>query len=417
MNTLTILFLVFLAAGIAARLWLAGRHLAHVERYRDEVPEAFRARITQAAHRKAADYTGARTRLGRWETLFHGAVLLAWTLGGGLELADHLWRGLHWPALATGVGVILSVFLVGALLELPFNLYETFVIEQRFGFNRQTPRLFVADLLKGTALALILGGPLATVVLWLMLKAGGLWWLYVWLVWFGFSLLMAWAFPTFIAPLFNRFQPLEDSALRERIERLLDRNGFSARGIFVMDGSRRSQHGNAYFTGLGTSKRIVFFDTLLEKLAGDEVEAVLAHEVGHFKRRHVIKRMATMAVASLAGLAVLGWLIQAPWFYRGLGVSTPSAHMALLLFMLALPVFTFFLQPVLAWISRRHEFEADDFAAGQADPETLVRALVKLYSENASTLTPDPLYSAFHDSHPPAPIRVAHLQAKSHAPA
>jgi STE24 endopeptidase len=299
-----------------------------------------------------------------------------------------------------------------SLLDLPFSLYHTFVVEERFGFNKTTAAVFVSDMVKQGLLMLVLGLPLAWTALWLMQGSGELWWLYLWLLWTGFSLLMLWAYPTVIAPLFNKFTLLEDQQLQQRIQELLDRCGFKSKGIYVMDGSRRSGHGNAYFTGMGRNKRIVFFDTLLETLEPDEIEAVLAHELGHFKRRHVQKRIAVMVLGSLAGLALLGWLSQQSWFYQGLGVTRPSDYLALLLFLIAVPVFTLFLQPLASWFSRRHEFEADDYAAKQADAAGLIRALVKLYRENASTLTPDPLYSAFHDSHPPAPVRVAHLSTK-----
>ena len=299
-----------------------------------------------------------------------------------------------------------------AILELPFSVYHTFVIEERFGFNRTSAATFAADLVKQALLMLLLGVPLAWAALWLMQESGRLWWFYLWLLWASFSLLMLWAYPAIIAPLFNKFTPLEDQTLQQRIQSLLDRCGFRSQGIYVMDGSRRSGHGNAYFTGLGRNKRIVFFDTLLKTLETDEIEAVLAHELGHFKRRHVQKRIVTMMLTSLGGLALLGWLIEQTWFYQGLGVQQPSNHLALLLFLMVAPIFTVFLQPLASWFSRKHEFEADDYAAEQASAADLVRALVKMYKENASTLTPDPLYSAFHDSHPPAPVRVAHLSTK-----
>ncbi len=409
MDDFRLLFLLFLAAATLTRLWLNRRHIRHVLQHRDRVPDAFRERITPHSHRRAADYTVARTHLDGLETLYGGALLLGWTVGGGLEWLDRVWRGMGLGPLATGVAVILSVFLLLGLLELPFSVYHTFVLEERFGFNRSTPAVFAGDLVRQFALTVVLGAPLVWVALWLMAHAGGLWWIYVWAVWIGFGLLMTWAYPTLIAPLFNRFSPLDDTELRMRIERLLARCGFSSSGVFVMDGSRRSAHGNAYFTGLGRHKRIVFFDTLLGSLGHREVEAVLAHELGHFRLHHVRKRLIHTALLSLAGLAVLAWLMRRPWFYSGLGVTTPSDYMALLLFLLVLPTFTFLLQPIAAHLSRRHEYEADAFAAEQAEPDALIRALVTLYEENASTLTPDPLYSAFHDSHPPAPLRIARL--------
>jgi STE24 endopeptidase len=413
MNKFSALFLLMLAATLAARWWLVQRQVRYVRAHRDRVPSAFHGRVSLNDHQKAADYTVAKTRFGRLHLLADAVILLLWTLGGGLAALDTLWRGLDLPPLATGTGFLLSVAIVSGLFELPFSVYRTFVIEERFGFNRTSPRLFVTDHLKQLLLLLVLGGGLAAGVLWVLLNAGPLWWLYAWVIWLAFSLLMVWGYPVFIAPLFNRFLPLEDEALRRRIEALLQRNALTTRGIFVMDGSRRSGHGNAYFTGLGANKRIVFFDTLLGQLAPDEMEAVLAHEIGHFQARHIRKRMLVLSTLSLAGLALLGWLVDQPWFYAGLGVPQPSGHTALALFMLISPAFTFVLQPLLAWLSRRHEFEADDFAASQASAGSLVRALVKLYAENASTLTPDPLYSAVYDSHPPAPVRVAHLSSQA----
>jgi STE24 endopeptidase len=412
MNSFTLLFVSLLGLSVLLRLWLAGRHLRHVTAHRPAVPVAFRDRISLADHQKAADYTRAGVKLGRIELLYGTLLLLLWTLGGGLDLLGQWWSGLGLGGIATGIAILVSAFTIMAILDLPAQLYSTFVLEERFGFNRTTPATFVSDLLKHTLLLAALGIPLAWVALTLMAQAGSLWWLYLWAVWVSFSLFMMWAYPAFIAPLFNRFSPLEDDALRARIQRLLDQCGFRSQGIFVMDGSRRSGHGNAYFTGFGRNKRIVFFDTLLKDLEPAEIEAVLAHELGHFKRRHVQKRLLSMMAMSLAGLALLGWLIEQPWFYQGLGVTQASHAMALLLFLLVSPVFTFFLQPLFAFWSRRHEFEADEYAAQQANAQDLIKALVKLYQENASTLTPDPLYSAFHDSHPPAPVRVAHLTSR-----
>jgi len=408
--TWSVLAVLALVTGI--QLWLAARHVRHVERHREEVPEAFRSAVAQIAHRKAAAYTIAKTRAGMFDALLAAALFLVWTLGGALEALDGGWRALGLSPLLAGTGFVVSFLAVSSLLELPMDAYRTFGIEQKFGFNRIGLGLFLSDNLKQLLLTLLIAAPLAWVVLWLMADAGTLWWLAAWAVWMGFSVLMLWAYPVVIAPLFNRFAPLDNEELRQRIERLLSRCGFASKGIFVMDGSRRSSHGNAYFTGLGENKRIVFFDTLLNNLDGGEIEAVLAHELGHFKRRHVAKRLFSMAALSLVALAALGWLSGQPWFYAGLGVSTPSAHAALALFLLIAPLAGFFIQPALAAVMRRHEFEADDFAAEQTDPSTLVRALVKLYEDNANTLTPDPLYSAFHDSHPPAPVRVAHLLTK-----
>jgi STE24 endopeptidase len=337
---------------------------------------------------------------------------LLWTLGGGLNLLDTTWQGWFSDPLWYGVAVIISLMLIGAILDLPFGIYRTFKLEQRYGFNRTTPMLFIADLAKGLLLMLVIGTPLIWVVLWLMHHAGELWWIYVWAVWMVFTLLMLFIYPTWIAPLFNKFSPLEDAALRERIVNLLNRCGFTSQGIFVMDGSKRSSHGNAYFTGLGQNKRIVFFDTLLKSLQPEEIEAVLAHELGHFKRKHIQKHIITMAILTLGSLALLGWLMQQSWFYQGLGVDNATTHNALILFMLLLSVFGVYFQPIFSLMSRKHEFEADDFAATQSKPGELIKALVKLYEENANTLTPDPLYSAFHDSHPPAPVRIAHLSSK-----
>ena len=407
----TLLFVVTLAITTLTRLWLAGRHVRHVALHRDRVPPAFRRRITLAAHRKAADYTPAKVRFAMLMAVVDGLLLLLWTLGGGLDLLDQAWRSLNLGPLATGTALLVSAFLVIGVLELPATLYETFVLEQRFGFNHVTPGLFVADLLKQLVLLGVIGVPLILAALWLMQRAGDRWWLALWLLWSGFTLFMIWAYPTVIAPLFNKFTPLKRGPLLKRVERLLTRTGFESRGVFVMDGSRRSAHGNAYFTGFGRHKRIVFFDTLLKSLRGPEIEAVLAHELGHFHHRHIVKRIVLMFAVSFASLALLGWLIRQPWFYSGLGVSTPSNHAALMLFLLVGPVFSFFLQPLMAWGSRRHEYQADAFAARQADINAMIRALVKLYQENASTLTPDPLYSAFYDSHPPASLRIAHLQS------
>lgn len=409
MNNFSYLFLAMLAITIGFQWWLGNRHLRHVLRHRAEVPVSFREQIPLQAHQKAADYTVARGRFGRIETVTGAVFLLFWTLGGGLALLDNTWQGLGLGPTATGVGVMLSAILIMSILDIPGSAYFTFVIEERFGFNKNTPRLFVIDLFKAALLLLVIGTPLLWLVLWIMEIAGPVWWLYVWAVWFGFSLLMMWAYPAFIAPLFNRFEPLADRELGQRIEALLQQCGFKSNGIFVMDGSRRSAHGNAYFSGLGNNKRIVFFDTLIKQLDADEIEAVLAHELGHFRLRHIRKRLLGMGVISLASLALLGWLAQQPWFYAGFNVN-PSNHMALMLFMLLSPVFSFFLTPLFSWLSRRHEFEADAYAAGKRDSAHLIRALVKMYEENASTLTPDPLYSRFYDSHPPAPIRINHLR-------
>lgn len=413
MITFPIIFILFMVAGTLLQLWLARRQINTVKAHADTVPASFAGRIPLEAHQKAAAYTISKNRVAMIEILLGVSVLLAWTFGGGLEILDQFWRSLGWQELYTGVGFLVSLSIISAVIDLPLSIYNTFVIEDRFGFNKTTPQLFVTDLFKGLLLSLLIGIPLVLVILWLMQYAGQYWWLYAWVFWSGFSLFMVWAYPTFISPLFNKFKPLEDAEVMQRLEALLARTGFRSKGIFVMDGSRRSAHGNAYFTGMGKNKRIVFFDTLLKSLAPDEIEAVLAHELGHFKLNHIKKRIAMTFVLSLGGLALLGWLVHQQWFYSGLGVSTASTYMALALFMLAAPVFTVFLNPVFSWGSRKHEFEADAFAAKQTDASKLVTALVKMYEENARTLTPDPLHSIFYDSHPPAPVRISHLQAQA----
>ena len=410
-NPLTWTFLAALAAATGIRLWLAGRQIRHVRAHRHAVPEGFSEAISLPAHRKAADYSVARTRLGVVDVVLGVAVLLALTLGGLLQAISVAWTALFDAAdLWHGVALIVSVVVLLSTVELPLTVYRTFVVEARFGFNRTTPALFLADLARQAGLGLLLGVPLVVLVLWLMARMGELWWLYVWLAWMAFNVAILLIYPTFIAPLFNRFTPLEDPALARRIEALLARCGFRAKGLFVMDGSKRSSHGNAYFTGFGVAKRIVFFDTLLSRLAPAEVEAVLAHELGHYKRHHVWKRIGVLFAVSLALLWVLWQLIGQAWFYEGLGVSARSTAMALLLFFLVLPVFGFFLQPLTSLYSRRHEFEADAYAASHSSAAELVKALIKLYQDNAATLTPDPLHSAFYDSHPPAASRIARLR-------
>jgi STE24 endopeptidase len=413
MHTFTFLFILALAASVSLQWYLIRRQIKHVNNNRNQVPPAFTEKISLSEHRKAADYTIAKSHAGLVESVISAVLLLVWTLFGALQQLDNFWSSLELSLIWTGTGFILSVVLISAVLDLPMSVYQTFKLEQKFGFNKTTAKTFMLDLIKHALLMSAIGIPFVSLVLWLMENAGSLWWLYVWFTWFGFSLFMMWAYPAFIAPLFNKFRPLEQMDLKQRIENLLQRNGFAAQGIFVMNGSIRSTHGNAYFTGLGTSKRIVFYDTLINDLSDEEIEAVLAHELGHFKHNHIKKRIFMTAAISLLGLALLGWIIEMPWFYQGLGVTSRTTYMALTLFIMIFPVFSFFLQPVFAWISRQHEFEADKFAAGQTQADKLVQALVKLYRENANTLTPDPLYSAFHDSHPPAPIRIAHLQGKS----
>lgn len=409
MHWLTALFLSLLVVMTGVRLWLSGRQIRAVQRGREEVPAAFADAISLEQHQKAADYTVALTRLGRVGTVVDALLILAWTLGGGLVLLHSLIESLGLNRLLTGTLFVLATLVVMSLLEIPLSAWRTFRIEERFGFNRETPGLFVSDQLKTLGLTIVLGTPLIAVVLWLMDAAGALWWLYAWLVWVAFSLSLFYLYPAVIAPLFNRFTELSDDALKAKIETLLDRCGFQSRGVFVMDGSRRSAHGNAYFTGMGNNKRIVFFDTLLEALAPDEIEAVLAHELGHFRRQHVRKRLIKTFVLSLLGLAVIGWLRESPALTAALGVPQPTDALTLLLAMVVAPVFTFFLTPVESALSRKDEFEADEYAAEQSDANALVDALVKLYRDNSTTLTPDEAHSRFYDSHPPAPVRIARL--------
>jgi STE24 endopeptidase len=413
MHWFTQLFLSFLLLSTAVRGWLSQRQMHAVMQHRNQVPAAFAGQIELQSHQKAADYTVAVGRLGRWDTLIDTVLVVMLTVGGGIQTIDRLWLAAGLPALWHGTVVVLSTLLLASAIGLPLSIYRTFGIEARFGFNRTTPGIFVVDLLKGLLLSLVLGAPLLYVILFLMDRAGDLWWIYAWIVWVVFTLLVTWAFPRFIAPLFNKFTPLSDATLKQRTEALLERCGFAAKGVFVMDGSRRSVHGNAYFTGVGRNKRIVFFDTLIERLQASEIEAVLAHELGHFRLHHVRSRLVLSLIMGLGGLALLGALARWPEFYRALGVTTPSAHAAILLFVLALPAFTYFLTPLGAWWSRKHEFEADEFAAKFANAGELAEALVKLYRDNATTLTPDSLHSAFYDSHPPALIRIARLQQLS----
>jgi STE24 endopeptidase len=406
----TFLFLAAFALTLAGRLWLTLRQIRYVAAHRAAVPAGFTERISLAAHQKAADYTVDRNRMAILTTLVDAALLLAFTVGGGLAWLHEFWAA-RVDGLIYGLALIFSVMAIGAAIDLPIALYRQFVIEARYGFNRMTLALFFADLLKHTLLGIVIGAPVILAVLWLMAVMGSAWWFWVWLFWSAFNLLILFVYPTWIAPLFNKFSPLTDGEMKSRIEALLSRCGFRSSGLFVMDGSKRSSHGNAYFTGFGNNKRIVFFDTLLARLAPPEVEAVLAHELGHFRRRHVLKRIVLMFAASLGFLWLLGQLIDAPWFYAGLGVPAQSTALALILFFLVVPVFTFPFTPVLSQISRRHEFEADAYAAAQTEAGDLSRALVKLYEDNAATLTPDPLHSLFYDSHPPAAVRIARLQA------
>ena len=413
MNVFALLFLAAVACTAAVRFWLGLRHLSHVSANRAAVPAEFSSQISLDSHQRAADYTCAKTRLGLASAAIEIALLLLLTFGGGLQWLSDVAASFLPTGIPRGLALILLVGLVMTLIELPFSLYSTFRVEARFGFNKMTPALFWKDFFKGLALAAVLGLPLVAVVLWLMEKSGSLWWLYAWLTWMAFNILLLAIYPVWIAPLFNKFKPMDNAAMKERIDQLLARCGFKVKGLMVMDGSIRSSHGNAYFTGFGQSKRIVFFDTLLERLSPPEVEAVLAHELGHFKRKHVVKRIVWTFAASFFFLWLLGYLLDQPWFFQGLGVATASPAMALILFMMVIPNFTFLLQPLSAMVSRKHEFEADQYAAQNASANDLISALVKLYKDNASTLTPDPLHSMFYDSHPTALTRIGRLQAQA----
>ncbi|MBI1396324.1 MAG: M48 family metalloprotease [Betaproteobacteria bacterium] len=416
MNTFSIIFLTFLSLATGIRLWLSWRHVRHMQANRDRVPEPFASRIELAAHQKAADYSSAKTRLNAMGIVVDALLLLALTFGGLFAALEHTAQAWFGDGLARGVTFIALTGIVSAAVELPFNLYRVFGIEARFGFNKMTLGMFLGDLAKQSLVAAIMGLPLVLAVLWLMAKAGSLWWLWVWCVWSAFNLAVLAIYPTFVAPLFNKFSPMEDGDLRRRIEALLGKCGFKSQGLFVMDGSRRSAHGNAYFTGFGKAKRIVFFDTLLSRLEPAQIEAVLAHELGHYKLHHVFRRMAWTFALSLGFLWALGQLRDAGWFFSGLNVPAPASDaMALVVFFMVVPVFTFFLRPVMAMYSRKHEFEADAYAARNASASELAEALVKLYKDNASTLTPDPLHSAFYDSHPPASARIARLRQLSPA--
>ncbi len=411
MPTFSVLFLAALLIATGMRLWLATRHVQHIQAHRNAVPAAFAQEISLDAHQKAADYSSAKTRLNIAAIVFDAAVLLALTFGVGLQAIDNLAASFFPEGIARGIVFVAMLAMIMSVIELPFSLYRTFGIESRFGFNKMTLAMFFGDLAKHAAIGIVLGLPLLFAVLWLMAEMGDKWWLYVWFVWVVFNTLVLALYPTFIAPLFNKFAPMQDGEMKQRIENLISRCGFTSKGLFVMDGSKRSSHGNAYFTGFGKSKRIVFFDTLLSRLEVPEIEAVLAHELGHFRRRHVFKRMAWTFAVSLAFLWLLGTLKDQAWFYQGLNVAYPTTDaMALTLFVVVVPVFTFLLQPLLAMYSRKHEFEADEYAAQFTPARDLIRALVKLYKDNASTLTPDPLHSVFYDSHPPASTRIARLE-------
>ena len=415
----SVLFVAFLLLTLVLQFWLGSRHIRYILQHRSTVPTEFAAKIPLTAHQKAADYTIAKTKLGMIMLLLSSAVLIGFTLFGGLQFLAVTLVKLTGPGMTYQISLLVAFAIISSVIDLPFDYYKQFVLEEKFGFNKMTLGLFFGDMIKGALLGAAIGLPLIWVMLTLMEKSGALWWLYAWMVWSGFQLLMMIIFPTWIAPLFNKFTPLADEALRSRIEGLMQRVGFASKGLFVMDGSKRSAHGNAYFSGFGASKRIVFFDTLLSRLAPEEIEAVLAHELGHFKLKHIVKRIGVMFLVSLGFLALLGFLKQQMWFYTGLGVEpmllASNDAMALILFMLTLPVFTFILSPLTSISSRKHEFEADAFAAKHTNADNLVAALVKLYEDNASTLTPDPLHSAFYDSHPPASLRISRLhQAPLH---
>ncbi len=412
-STLTLAFAAFLLAGLAVKFWLASRQIRHVAGHRDSVPPMFQATVSLSAHQKAADYTIAKTRFGLLELAFGAAVLLGWTLLGGLDALNRALLAWLGAGMTQQLALLAAFALIGGALELPFALYQTFVIEERFGFNKMSLKLWLADLAKSTAVGALIGLPIAALILWLMGATGRSWWLWAWGVWMAFNLLLLVVYPTFIAPLFNKFRPLEDESLKARVTDLMQRCGFAAKGLFVMDGSKRSAHANAYFTGFGAAKRVVFYDTLLAKLSPGEVDAVLAHELGHYKHKHIVKRIAGLFALSLAGFALLGWLATQVWFYTGLGVRPNldggNDALALLLFLLAVPLFSFFLSPLMAMVSRRHEFEADAYAVQQTSGGDLSSALLKLYEDNASTLTPDPVFVKFYYSHPPASERLARM--------
>jgi STE24 endopeptidase len=417
-TAVSLAFAAALLLSLAVKLWLSSRQMRHVASHRQQVPAAFARTVTLQAHQRAADYTLAKGRFGLLSMAFGSAVLLGWTLLGGLDALNTLLRDAVLPAwgpMAYQLALLSAFSVIGGVLELPLEAYSTFRIEQRFGFNRMTVGLWLADMAKGALVGALIGLPLAALILWIMAASGGMWWLWAWVAWVAFNLVLLVLYPTVIAPIFNKFEPLPDEALKARVQALMQRCGFAAKGLFVMDGSKRSAHANAYFTGLGSAKRVVFFDTLLQRLSPGEVEAVLAHELGHFKYKHVVQRMVGIFAFSLAGLALLGWLAQQSGFYAGLGVApnlaAPNDALALLLFMLALPPFTFFVSPLMAHFSRRHEFQADAYACHQADGAALASALLKLHEDNAATLTPDPVYVRFYYSHPPASERLAALPA------
>ena len=412
MNTFTIIFLIALVISYAIQHWLSMRQKSFVLDHRAAVPDAFKDTVGLPAHQKAADYTVEKGKLGDIDNILGIVFLLVLTLGGAISLAFKLWSSFGLSPLLTDLGAVATVFIIMTALEIPTSLYQTFVIEEKYGFNKSTKAQFFKDQAISMGLLIVIGMPILALILWIMDSIGSLWWLAAWAVLMAISLLMSWLFPTVIAPLFNKFTPMEDGSLKDRIQGLLSRCGFNSDGIFIMDGSKRSGHGNAYFTGMGNNKRIVFYDTLVDSLEEEELEAVLAHELGHFKCKHTRKMLIASSIMTLISFAILGWLIDKDWFFSGLGVDSHSNAAALLLFMLVSPVFTLFMQPISAFFQRKFEFEADDFASNNAKASKLISGLVKLYEENANTLTPDPLYSAFHYSHPPAAIRIAHLESK-----
>ncbi len=415
MNTFTIIFLIAIVISFSIQFWLSLRQKSFVLEHRGAVPDAFKETVSLEAHQKAADYTVEKGKLGDIDSAIGIIFLLILTLGGGISIAFKLWSSFGLSPMLTDLGAVATIVLVMTVLEIPTSLYQTFVIEEKFGFNKSTLPQFFKDQFITLALIMAIGMPILALILWVMDQLGSFWWLYAWAILIGMSLLMSWLFPTVIAPIFNKFTPMEEGSLKDRIQNLLQRCGFNSNGIFIMDGSKRSGHGNAYFTGLGNNKRIVFFDTLVESLDEEELEAVLAHELGHFKCKHVLKMLFASSIMTLCSFAILGWLITQDWFFSGLGVDTHSNAAALLVFTLVSPVFTIFMQPISAYFQRKFEFEADDFASNNAKASKLISGLVKLYEENASTLTPDPLFSAFHYSHPPAAIRIAHLDSKTQA--
>ena len=409
-NLFTMIFLVATGCYLATLLYLNLRQNRAVKKSFDSVPQDFINNISIEEHQKAANYTQAKIKIGNIEMIFSSAILLLWTIGGGIDYLDQVWQSQTDNNLSLGVGVLISIMIIGSIIDLPFSIYRTFVLEQSFGFNKTNIKTFISDIIKALLITLAIGLPMIYLILYLMSIMGDEWWLYVWAVITTFSLIMLWLYPSYIAPIFNKFKPLDDVDLKNKIEDLLNRTGFKSDGVFVMDGSKRSSHGNAYFTGIGKNKRIVFFDTLLKGMEDKEVEAILAHELGHFHHKHIRKHMASSFAISLTGLALLGYLINKDWFFNGLGVSDPSNHTALILFALVIPVFSFFVSPIGNYLSRKHEFEADAFAAKHTNPKDLVSSLVNLYRDNASTLTPDPIYSSFHDSHPSASIRIRELK-------